>query len=96
LGDKSTVDLKTVKGSFVVAGLDKTYQALMKEMSMITTFAMTCSLVIMDEAHMAIAPTYKLLIDNMTANDAALIGLSATPGRTWNDRDEDLRLANFF
>jgi DNA repair protein RadD len=94
--DKSTVDLKKVKGSFVVAGLDKTYQALMKDMNMITTFAQTCTLVIMDEAHMAIAPTYKLLIDNMTANDAALIGLSATPGRTWNDRDEDQKLANFF
>jgi len=94
--DKSNVDLKTVKGSLVVAGLDKTYQALMRDMNTISTFASTCLLVIMDEAHMAIAPTYQLLIDNMTANNAALIGLSATPGRTWNDPDEDKRLAAFF
>jgi DNA repair protein RadD len=57
---------------------------------------MSCALVIMDEAHMAIAPTYKLLIENMTANNAGLIGLSATPGRTWNDPEEDMKLANFF
>jgi DNA repair protein RadD len=30
--DKSNIDLKQVKGSFVVAGLDKTYQALLKEL----------------------------------------------------------------
>lgn len=94
--DKSDINLKHVKGSFVVAGLDKTFQALMKELNVITTFAMSCALVIMDEAHMAIAPTYKLLIENMTANNAALIGLSATPGRTWNDPDEDMKLAKFF
>ncbi|MDB4902209.1 MAG: type restriction protein res subunit [Mucilaginibacter sp.] len=94
--DKSTVDLTQLKGCFIVAGLDKTYQALMKNMSSISIFANGCKLIIMDEAHMAIAPTYKLLIENMIANKTSLIGLSATPGRTWNDPDEDKKLSNFF
>ncbi len=94
--DKSNVDLTKLKGSFIVAGLDKTYQALMKDIGGMSTFAGCCGLVIMDEAHMAIAPTYKLLIENMIANNASLIGLSATPGRTWNDPDEDRKLADFF
>ena len=94
--DKSNVDLTKIKGSFIVAGLDKTYQALMKDVGSMSSFASCCGLVIMDEAHMAIAPTYKLLIENMIANNASLIGLSATPGRTWNDPEEDKKLADFF
>jgi DNA repair protein RadD len=94
--DKSTVDLTTLKGCFIVAGLDKAHQALMKNIGAMSAFASTCALVIMDEAHMAIAPTYKMLIETMTVNKAALIGLSATPGRTWNDPAEDRKLADFF
>lgn len=94
--DKSNVDLTKLKGCFIVAGLDKAYQALMKDVGSMSIFASSCGLVIMDEAHMAIAPTYKLLIENMIAKNAALIGLSATPGRTWNDPDEDRKLADFF
>lgn len=94
--DKSTVDLTTLKGCFIVAGLDKTYQALMKNVGSMSVFANKCSLLIMDEAHMAIAPTYKLLIENMILHKASLIGLSATPGRTWNDPEEDKKLSDFF
>jgi DNA repair protein RadD len=55
-------------------------------------------LVVMDEAHQAIAPTYSSVIEQLTETgaDSALIGLSATPGRTWNDISEDSRLSEFF
>lgn len=94
--DRSEVKLSEVKGSFIVAGLDKAYQALMRDVGSMSAFANSCSLVILDEAHMAIAPTYQLIIENITLNKAALIGLSATPGRTWNDPEEDKKLADFF
>lgn len=93
---KSNIDLSKLKGSFIVAGLDKTYQSLMKNVGAMSTFSSNTGLVIMDEAHMAIAPTYKLLIENLILNNALLIGLSATPGRTWNNPDEDKKLSNFF
>ncbi|EBA00896.1 DEAD/DEAH box helicase [Marinobacter sp. ELB17] len=55
-------------------------------------------LVVIDEAHQAIAPTYSSVIEQLTETgaDNALIGLSATPGRTWNDISEDSRLSDFF
>ncbi|WP_016988891.1 DEAD/DEAH box helicase [Flavobacterium sp. ACAM 123] len=94
---KSTIDLSKLKGCFIVAGLDKTYNALLKDVGKMSDFSNNCSLVIMDEAHQAVAPTYSLLINAMLiVNNASLIGLSATPGRTWNDPEEDLKLANFF
>lgn len=94
--DKSEIKLSEIEGSFIVAGLDKTYKALMKDIGALSVFSNNCSLVVMDEAHMAIAPTYKLLLNNMVANNTSLIGLSATPGRTWNNPDEDKKLADFF
>jgi DNA repair protein RadD len=94
---KSTIDLSELKGCLIVAGLDKTYNALLKDVGKMSAFSNNCSLVIMDEAHQAIAPTYALLLKSMLIiNKASLIGLSATPGRTWNDPEEDKILANFF
>lgn len=94
---KSNVDLSTLKGAFIVAGLDKTYNTLLSNAGKMSTFSSNCSLVIMDEAHQAIAPTYSLLINSLLIiNKASLIGLSATPGRTWNSPAEDRKLANFF
>lgn len=94
---KSTIDLSQLKGCFIVAGLDKAYNALLKDVGKMTQFANNCSLVVMDEAHQAIAPTYELLLNAMLViNKASLIGLSATPGRTWNDPGEDKKLADFF
>ena len=94
---KSNIDLSTLKGTFIVAGLDKTYNALLSNAGKMSSFSNNCSLVIMDEAHQAIAPTYSLLINSLLIiNKASLIGLSATPGRTWNSPNEDSKLANFF
>ena len=94
---KSNIDLSTLKGSFIVAGLDKTYNALLSNAGKMSSFSNNCSLVIMDEAHQAIAPTYSLLINSLLViNKASLIGLSATPGRTWNTPEEDRKLADFF
>jgi DNA repair protein RadD len=94
---KSNVDLSKLKGAFIVAGLDKTYNALLSNAGKMSAFSNNCSLVIMDEAHQAIAPTYSLLINSLLIiNKASLIGLSATPGRTWNSPEEDRKLADFF
>jgi DNA repair protein RadD len=94
---QSDIDLSKVQGSFVVVGLDKAYNSLINSFGDFTVFANNTSLVIMDEAHQAIAPTYKLLLESIVVlNKASLIGLSATPGRSYNDPNEDLKLADFF
>ncbi|MFA0069128.1 DEAD/DEAH box helicase [Vibrio breoganii] len=54
------------------------------------------SLVVFDEAHKAIAPTYERTVElflNHSENNAFLIGLSATPGRVMGD-DEKMHLEN--
>jgi DNA repair protein RadD len=91
------VEIKEIKGAFIVAGIDKAYSSLMRNAGDMTNFAAKLGLVVMDEAHQAIAPTYSLMIDVCTnLNNIPLIGLSATPGRTWNEPNKDLELANYF
>ena len=56
----------------------------------------TC-LVVFDEAHQSVARTYRQITDELTVDyRCALLGLTATPGRTWNDIDEDGKLAEFY
>ena len=88
----------TITDGFVVASLTKLYRASIANLSVISSLAARSSLVIIDEAHQAIAQTYRLLLDTLVTQgrNAALLGLTATPGRTWNDIDADIELARFF
>jgi DNA repair protein RadD len=61
------------------------------------------SLVVFDEAHLAVAPTYKNTVDSFLShseNNAFLIGLSATPGRMMGEdekmHEENQKLSDFF
>ncbi len=57
-------------------------------------------LLIVDEAHISIAPTYKKTIKNIIKKGAKLIGLTATPGRNLehanNDSNENRLLSEFY
>ena len=54
-------------------------------------------LVVFDEAHQSIARTYRRVTEELMLDyRCGLLGLTATPGRTWADIDEDGKLAGFF
>src|SRR3546814_16125154 len=56
------------------------------------------SLTIIDEAHQAIAPTYAAILTALYSKRPhnALLGLTATPGRSWSDIGEDRKLSAYF
>lgn len=93
-------DLPTVgEGSLVVAGVQQLAASLRRdEGRMLQSLGRQTSLVVFDEAHMAVAPTYERVVGWLTTGSppASLVGLTATPGRTWNDPDEDRRLLDMF
>lgn len=82
----------------LIAGLGKAYSRALRESNWLFRLADEVSLVVIDEAHQAVAPTYNLILQSLVVKkpNTALLGLTATPGRTWNDLDEDERLADFF
>ncbi len=82
----------------VVAGLSKLYSATARDPALLAYLAVNATLVVFDEAHQAIAPTYRAVVDGLLARNqnAQLLGLTATPGRTWNDPAADALLARYF
>jgi DNA repair protein RadD len=91
------VELDRVSGGLLVSSLQLLYRQSLSQQSDFLRLGRRTRLVIMDEAHQAVAPTYNHLLRLLVPSDAtALLGLSATPGRSWLDAGEDLRLATFF
>lgn len=96
-GDKE-IDISEVRDGFIVAGLSKIFNRARRDGDFIARLADRTSLVIIDEAHQAIAETYRFLLDYLVGRNpnTGLLGLTATPGRTWNDPSIDEELADFF
>lgn len=92
------LELNLAKDGLLVAGLAKVYNGAKASIEWLATLADQTSLVVIDEAHQAIAETYRLVLNGLEIKQAStsLLGLTATPGRTWNDLDQDEKLARFF
>lgn len=91
-------EIDDLSDGLVVAGLGKLFARMKRDADFILRLADRADLVVFDEAHQAVAPTYAIVLEALLERrrTTRLLGLSATPGRTWNDPDEDLRLADFF
>ncbi len=91
-------DLSDITDGLIIAGLQKMHAFKARDPLEFLRLAKSVKLVIVDEAHQAIAPTYREIIDTLaeTGNNNALMGLTATPGRTWSDIAADEQLAVFF
>lgn len=92
------LDVDQVRDGLVVAGLGKFYSRAQSSVAFLGKLGAKTSLVVMDEAHQAIAPTYSLILDVLALPfpKTGLLGLSATPGRSWDDVGHDQELADFF
>lgn len=92
------IAIDEVHDGFMVAGLNKMYAKANQSIDFIARLGDRTSLVVIDEAHQAVAYTYSLVLDVLVEKqtNTGLMGLSATPGRTWRDIDQDQKLANFF
>lgn len=82
----------------LIAGLAKLHAWRERDSLAFFKLSAKVRLVIMDEAHQSIAPTYRDVIEGLcgAGGNGALLGLTATPGRSWNDMAADHELSNFF
>lgn len=95
---KYEADTSELRDGLLVAGLSKVFARTKRSIDFIARLADKTSLVIIDEAHQAVAESYRLVLETLFSKqpDTALLGLTATPGRTWDNVDVDLELADFF
>ena len=91
-------DLMNARDGLIVAGLGKMSSLDARDPQTLLRLADRASLTIIDEAHQAIAPTYQAVLTALYSKrpENALLGLTATPGRTWSDIDEDIKLSDYF
>lgn len=91
-------DWDDLRDGIVVAGLKKIHDRATRDLGFIARLADRTSLVVIDEAHQAIADTHARVLRTLYTMGprTALLGLTATPGRTWSDIGEDQLLADFF
>lgn len=91
------LSLDDMKSGFLVAGLAKIRSCFKADQVGKIKFAKKCSLVVFDEAHKIVAPTYSNIVELLQAvSDAKLLGLSATPGRSTLDKTLNEDFATFF
>lgn len=102
--NKYNISLETVQTGVIIAGLQKLHSYYSDEsQSRYMNFMKKVTLVIFDEAHMATATTYKEVVNRFMENspNAKLIGLTATPGRIYEQDKfehsiENLNLSELF
>lgn len=90
------LDITNLSEGFLVAGLSKMWAASRNDRLMLITLAKMAAGVIFDEAHQAIAPTYRYITEYLLTYQPPLLGLSATPGRTAEPGEPDYELAEMF
>ena len=94
-GDAS-LRMDELSEGFLVAGLPKLWAASRNDSRMMITLANKATGVIFDEAHQAIAATYRYISEYLLTYQPPLLGLTATPGRTAEPGDSDYELAEMF
>ena len=79
------------KPAFIVGGFVKLNGLVRK-----SELSPKADLIVIDEAHRALAPTYETVVNWAKTSSGRVLGLSATPGRAMRDEDENTRLAEYF
>jgi len=91
-------DVLDIQDGVIVSGLAKMSALDKRDPATLLRLADRVSLTIIDEAHQAIAPTYAAVLTALYSKRPhnALLGLTATPGRSWSDIGEDRKLSDYF
>jgi DNA repair protein RadD len=91
-------DLSGFTDGILVGGFKKIYEAIVGGAPQLLALTSRRLLIVVDEAHSSIAPTYQFIIEHLMlpGYPTKLLGLSATPGRTWNNVTEDRNLSEFY
>lgn len=97
LWGSTTTQLNGINDGIVILGLEKAVSLAKRDDTFLRGLAAWSSMVVFDEAHQIIAPTYRRVVEDLTMDPrASLLGLTATPGRTWGDIAKDEELSAFF
>jgi len=87
------------KINFLCTSFQSAYALIAKSPNLVEARLHQKRLIVVDEAHKVIAPTYKSVTQALQCEGTCIVGLTATPGRTYkefNTDDENSELSQFF
>ncbi len=89
--------IEEAESGIVIAGLAKLH-SYGRERKRLWNLGNRTSMMVFDEAHQAVAETYQDLVETIVTRNprTPLLGLSATPGRTWDNPAIDAAVATLF
>jgi superfamily II DNA or RNA helicase len=82
--------------AFIVGGFQKLYELVKSNSPIIEELRKRVSLIVVDEAHRVTAPTYAAVTKAFMGEDTRVVGLTATPGKSAIDSEQNQELAEFF
>lgn len=80
----------------IIAGFQKLHSLLLKNNIPFNELSKKTYLLVIDEAHKVLAATYTQVTKALLGEGTRVIGLTATPGRSVSDPEENKALAEFF
>lgn len=95
-GAGSSLPFDFSESAFIIGGFAKLHGRLRKTPVNFSSLAPRVHLLIVDEAHKIIAPTYKEVTKALIGPQTCVLGLTATPGRSVGNELENEQLAQFF
>ena len=84
------------ESGFIVGGFAKLHSLLQKAKVRFDLLRPRVGLIVVDEAHKVKAPTYEAVTRALIGKSTRVVGLTATPGRSAVDEEENAALADFF
>ena len=87
------------KVNFLCTSFQSAYALILKDSSFFNSKLHNKRLIVVDEAHKVIAPTYKAVTQALQCEGTQIMGLTATPGRKYtefNTDDENMELSKYF
>lgn len=87
------------KVNFLCTSFQSAYALISKDGSFFNSKLHKKRLIVVDEAHKVIAPTYKAVTQALQCEGTQIMGLTATPGRKYtefNTDDENMELSKYF
>lgn len=95
-GEAKTVPYDFTENAFIVSSFQKLYNKVKAGDVAVQEIKKRVSLIVVDEAHKVLAETYKEVTEAFIGNKAKVVGLTATPGRSAHNTEENAALAEFF
>jgi|TARA_Y100000294_G_C8565749_1_gene340757 superfamily II DNA or RNA helicase len=88
--------VQKIADGMIIMSLDLAYSLTKNQQAHFFSLSRKTNFIVMDEAHMAVAPSYKQVLETLFTQKTCLLGLTATPGRSYLNPGEDIKLRDFF